>query len=412
MDERKKQIEDLEKSKRENLVTLDSLLERFGESLLGRAGEGAEKGGAFEDLAEYRRLQQEIAASEEAIKTVEDQIRRFRELEEKIELKEQEDGRQAKELAGVYGKLGKALLDASVSTGTTAFTDTTAFAGTAASADTTAFAGDASGVYTDFTAPFREQAEALVIKVRSLEERVAELDQKEGNNVFAWIGKSAQGLVLRSFLTKAQDSLEQLYRNVGERYSRRDNFSAGAAANESSIAGYIAEIEKVRSVARLLTEELIELREEKRGISETFGAEGSPLKQIQTLKTNIARIKEELRILYRRFGAEAASVGSAETASVLRQERKQFIDTLITVDDRETLDSTADLSRSIHDNEQAIEKLRASLAIDDEKAKIEKCLKLIEDKKARIAEAEKNIAEFEESIKDSEKYIEELQKLL
>jgi ATP phosphoribosyltransferase regulatory subunit HisZ len=82
-------------------------------------------------------------------------------------------------MAGFFRKLGKALLE--------------------------------NSAYDNYTSLFREQADALAAKLESLETRIGELDNKEGGNVFSWIGKSAQGLVLRSFLSKAQESQEQHY---------------------------------------------------------------------------------------------------------------------------------------------------------------------------------------------------------
>jgi predicted nucleic acid-binding Zn-ribbon protein len=382
MDDRKKQIEELEKNKRENQAALDSLFERIGGSLFGRIGEESSAAGAGEDIAEYRRLQKEIAASEAAILAVEEQIRRFRELEENIELKEQEDSSRSKELAGIYARLGRVVLEDP--------------------------AAGCSGAYAEFTSPFREQCDALVTKVRSLEGRVDELDRKDGGNVFAWIGKNAQSLVLRSFLTKAQDNLEQLYRSAGERFSRGEN---AEGLSGGGIAELMAEIGKAKAESYALSEELVKLREEKRKISESFGIEGSPLKQIQTLKTHIAQTKDALRILYRRFGAEAIGTGNADQ-TVMAEERRRFFESLITADDHIMQDDALRLGGAIRDAETAIEKLKASLAIDGEKAKIEKCRRAIEDKRARITEAEKDIAGFEENIADSEKYIEELQKLL
>jgi hypothetical protein len=374
MDERRKQIEELEKNKRENTASLDSILERFGEAILGRAGD-AEPSDFPAEIGDYRRLRKETAGAEAAIKTVEEQIRRFRELEETIEAKEQEDGKQAKELAGVYARIGKTLFE--------------------------------DAAYRDFAAPFREQADVLVTKVRSLEDRVGELDQKEGNNVFAWIGKSAQGLVLRSFLTKAQDNLDQLYRNAGERFCRGDT----PDTEHAGIAVLLAEVERVRGFSRLLSDELIKLREEKRLISESFGAEGNPLKQIQNLKNQISRAGDELKILYRRFGAEAAGVDPAAPADN-QAGGKPFLNSLSRPEDAPVLESAGRLNRMIREDDEAIGRLRASLSIDEEAAKIEKFRKLVEEKEARIAELEKNIAEFEDSIRDSEKYIEELRKLL
>ena len=401
MDERKRQIDELEQRKRENAAALDVLLTHLGETLFGRipAGSGDEISAmgetGIEDLASFRRMQKDISGSEAAIKTVEEQIRRSRELEEAIEEKERDDSARSKELAGIFGRLGKLLLDVPV--------------------DSEA---------KDFAAPWRGQAGALHIKIQSLEDRLAELEQKEGNNVFAWIGKSAQGLVMRSFLTRAEDNLEQLYRIAGERYSREYS-SINALPDETGASGLLqsdgacyaaAEIEKTlrqieqkQSAARVLSEELAKLREERRGISGSFSAEGGPLKQIQTLKNHISHVKDELAVLFRRSGALAAGIGAADGAFA---ERKQFVNTLIIDSDIETLNSAARINQLILDDESSIGRLRSALAIDGEKAKIEKYRRMIDDKKFKIAQAEKDITELETDIVDSEKYIEELRKLL
>ena len=374
MDDRKKQIGELEQRKREQIVSLDMLLTRLGETLLGRAaGASQEHDPAFGELAVYQKLKSDIAASETSIQAVEEQIRRFRELEEGIEAKEQEEAACSKELAVMNGKLGKLLLETS------------------------------TGDYADFCVPYREQADALLTKVLSLEERISGLEEKEGGNVFTWIGKGAQGLVLRSFLTKAQENLEQLRRTVGERYSYSHTASLpGGEVPHDEVVSICAMIEQKRAEARAISSDLDELQEEKKSISGSFNAEGDPLKQIQTYKSQITHIHDELKALYRRIGAEASS----------DSERRQIIESLIAPEDRETLDSAAQINQSIHDDEAAIQKLQASLDIDDEKAKIEKYREMIQEKREKIERAEKNIAEFEENIKVSEASIEKLQKLL
>jgi hypothetical protein len=384
MDDRKKQISELEQRKREQIISLDTLLTRMGETLLGRVNDSSqENDSAFGELDLFRRLKNDRADSEAAIQVVEVQIRRFRELEENIAGKEREDAAGSKELAVVYGKLGKLLLDAAARTGIN------------------------NGGYADFCAPYRDQADALLTKVLSLEERMTGLEEKEGGNVFTWIGKNTQGLVLRSFLTRAQENLEQLRRNVGERYSRNDTVrlpageADGAIPETAAIEDLCAEIEQKRAQARDLSQELAELREERRTISGSFNDEGDPLKQIQTLKNHIAHVRDDLKALYRRIGAEAASLDGIE--------RRQVVDSLITPEDKEILDNAARISRLIHDDETAIEKLQASLAIDEEKAKIEKYRKMIQEKKDKITQAEKSIMEYEESIRVSEAAIEKLQ---
>jgi chromosome segregation ATPase len=260
--------------------------------------------------------------------------------------------------------------------------------------------------YADFCAPYRDQADALLTKVLSLEERVAGLEERDGGNVFTWIGKNAQGLVLRSFLTKAQENLDQLRQTVGERYSRRD--VAALPDSENNNAGEIenlcAEIERKRAEVRVLSQELAELREERRTISVSYNSEGGPIRQIQTLKNHITHVRDELKALYRRIGAEMAAVDGIE--------RRQIIDSLIAPEDRDDLDNAARISRSIHDNETMIAKLQASLDIDEEKARIEKYRGMIGEKREKIAQAEKSIMEYEENIRVSEAGIEKLKALL
>jgi hypothetical protein len=380
MDDRKRQIGELEQRKREQIVSLETLLTRLGEALLGReAGSGQEDKPAFEELAVFRGLKKDIADSEAAILAVEDQIRRFRELEENIEVKEQEESAESKELAAVYGRLGKLLLDE---------------------------AAVVNEEYAEFCAPYRDQADALLTKVISLEERVAGLEGREGGNVFTWIGKNAQGLVLRSFLTKAQENLDQLRETVGERYSRRD--VAALPDNEKDGAGEIemlcAEIERKRAEVRVLAQELAELKEERRTNSVSYNSDGGPIRQIQTLKNHISHVRDELKTLYRRIGAEMAAVDGIE--------RRQIIDSLIAPEDRDDLDNAAQISRSIHDSETMMVKLQASLDIDEEKERIERYRRMIGEKREKIAQAEKSITEFEENIRVSEASIEKLNALL
>jgi len=381
MDDRKRQIGELEQRKREQIVSLEALLTRLGEALLGREAGSGQEDTAFEELADFRRLKKDIVDSEAAILAVEDQIRRFRELEENIEVKEQEESVGSKELAVVYGRLGKLLLDE-------------------------AAGGAATSAVADFCAPYRDQADALLTKVLSLEERVTGLEGRDGGNVFTWIGKNAQGLVLRSFLTKAEENLDQLRRTVGERYSRRDE--AALPDSEQNSAGEIenlcGEIERKRAEVRVLAQDLAELREERRTISISYNSEGGPIRQIQTLKNHITHVRDELKALYRRIGAEMAGVDGIE--------RRQIVDSLIAPEDRDELDNAARISQSIHDDETMIAKLQASLDIDEEKARIEKYRRMIGEKREKIAQAEKNIMEFEEHIRVAEAGIEKLKALL
>ena len=368
MDDRKKRIEGLEKDKQEARSSLDILLENFGENLYSRTIDMQENS---DDIIQYNIYLKDIADTNIAIGKVEEKNRRFRELEDTIEYKEQEEKERLKELAVIYRKLGKALLE--------------------------------NHAYDDFTSIFREQADALSSKLESLESRIKDLENKNGGNVFTWIGKSAQGLVLRSFLSKAQESQEQLYLNIGERYSSREPVSG-----EEEAARLLSEIEKLREISRAAMEELALLKDEKRMISAGFGIDGNPQKQIQNLKNHIGHVRENLRALYKNFGAQASGIMDSE----ILPERKYFIDTIVTAEDGEIIGRAVKLNQSIIDYETAIAKLRASLLIDEENVKIEKYSRSIEDKMSRIAEMEKTILELKECVRESESYIQELEKQL
>jgi tetratricopeptide (TPR) repeat protein len=369
MDDRKKRIDELERDRNEARSSLDVLLVNFGENLYSRTREMQVE---FDDIIQYNVYLKDIAESNIAIGKVEEKNRRFKELEDTIERKEYEEKERARELAGIHRRLGKALLE--------------------------------NIAFDDFTSLFREQADALSSKLESLESRIKELENKDGGNVFSWIGKSAQGLVLKSFLSKAQESQEQLYLNIGERFSIRET----AVTGEGEIALICSDIAQIRDVSRVALQELSTIRDEKRMISASFGIDGNPQKQIQNLKNHIGNVRENLRVLYRNFGAQATGIMDAE----ILPERKYFIDTIVAIEDGEIIGRAVRLSQSIADYEKAISKLRASLAIDEERTKIDKFLRMIDDKKNKIIDLEKGIGDLEESVRDSEKYIQELEKQL
>jgi prefoldin subunit 5 len=368
MDDRKKRIDDLSKNNQENRTSLDALLENFGENLYQRT---KDMNTDFEDIKQYNVLLRDIAESNTAIGRIEEKNRRFKELEESIELKEQEEKERAKEMAGIYRRLGKALLE--------------------------------NSSYDSFTSLFREQADALKSKMESLESRIAELENKDGGNVFTWIGKSAQGLVLRSFLSKAQESQEQLYLSTGEHYSDREPLS-----HDDEVASIRGEIDRLRAFSRAVMNDIAILKDEKRIISAGFDIDGNPQKQIQTVRNHITEVREEIRNLYRNFGSQACGIMDAD----IKPERKYFIDTIVTAEDGGIIGRAVKLNQSIIENEKAIEKLKASIAIDEEMARIEKLNKSIQEKKDRIEDLEKSITDLEDNIRESETQIQELQKQL
>ncbi|MCL2558830.1 MAG: hypothetical protein FWE09_10180 [Treponema sp.] len=394
MDDRKRQINEAEQRKKEQAALLDALFARMGEAIFERSEDsGADEISALRELGSCRRVQGEIAGAQDSIQAAEEQIQRLREIEEAIAAREKEQALCAKDMAGMNALLGRLILE------------------------------DASsgGECAAFCADRLAQAEELLTKVQSLEERLAGIEQKEKGNVFAWIGKGAQSLVLRSFLSKAQDSLESLRRATGDRFSAQH--PDGVAGEDSEISALCAEISGRRAEAQALASDAARLKAEKRGISDAFSAEGGPSRHIQGLKAHIAQAQGELKALYVKIGEDAALAKKAlrkdepaakkgKAAKPESEEREEIVLSFLSAEDEGMLDEAARLSQAIRDCDEVIEKLKASLAIDEEKAKIAKCLRMIQEKRDRIAQAEKSISELEESIAEAERSIEQLRLLL
>ena len=111
MDNRKKQINDLERQKKEQNTLLESLLTHFGETLFSRSNDLSPDTSSFGELGAYRRFQNDITESETAIQAVEEQISRYQALDEGIEAKELDISVCLTEIAVQHGNLGKALLE-------------------------------------------------------------------------------------------------------------------------------------------------------------------------------------------------------------------------------------------------------------------------------------------------------------
>ena len=362
MDEREKNVRELEEKRREDQHSLDQTLTSLGAAFLARAaGQPPHELPAPELREEYQQLNQEIAASEEAIKAVEGDLLRLRQLEENIQLKEQEAAERNRELADKYILLGKRLLD--------------------------------SGAYEQLTGTYRQQLDALRAKITSLEERLDVLDGKGDSNVLAWIGKNAQSVVLRSFLGKNQGNLQRIYQAAGEQFSQMPLENAEPGTNAAAMCADIAERRLAQSA---LGEETARLKEERRKINASFSGEGNPGRKIQNLERHILHIKERLKALCLRYGGHIEEA-AAETPSCLSGE------------DTPHLERIRELRESIGDYDRRIEKLQAALAIDGARAEIVKLERAIASQRARIAASETAIDQFQRKISGLNDHIQELQ---
>ena len=365
MDERRTIIRGLEEKNRAETDARNRLLEGLGEALIQRIEEeGAVSELAAGIVAEYRGLRKEIADSAEAIKALEADSQRLKDLDDNISAKEGESSRLAKEFAEACTRLGKAFLSVPDITG--------------------------------FSDLYRQQEEILLAKIDEQEEKTRELEEREGG-VLAWLGKNAQMAVAKALLLKNRSALQKVYRSAGEQFvaakpvEELDGEAGEAALNAEELKGRLD----------VLTDDLLDIKGERRKLSDTFGTEGTPSRRISGLQKRVTSIKHEFPGLYLRLGSLAARSGNRETFSPV-----------LTEDDKAILERAASLQAAIDTSDLKIKKVKAAISIDNEKAEIERMEKAIAAQRHKIAAANEEIEELERQISDAELNITELKNFI
>ena len=362
MDERKTTIKELEEKKQADIEARKRLFEGLGEALLQRIGDtepfaelGESKSGGI--LADYRKLQKEIADSLISIKSLEDDFAALKELEPKISAKEAEEAGVNKELEEVHVRLGRAYLEAQSS--------------------------------QEINDPLKPQEDRLLSKIEEQEKKLDELEDKEGG-LITWLGKNAQMAVSKTILSRSLAALHKLYRGAGEKAitaGRGEELDGEIAARAVELNGLLASIGT----------ELSLLRAERKKFFDSFGSESTPAKRIQGIEKQIARVKGEFAEVYLRLGYLAAEGGGREELSSFMRE-----------EDNSILEKAELLAGHIAEKDLGIKKIRTAMTIDDEQAEIEKMKKAILHQRQKIAAAEIVISGYENQIAESERHIEEL----
>jgi hypothetical protein len=250
--------------------------------------------------------------------------------------------------------------------------------------------------YSEAAAPFAEQRELLVSKIDALTGAQEELGENGSSNVFAWIGKGARTVINRTSLLQNKKALEKLLEKAGESFSQ----SAGAVAADGALADLAARIGQSRELLRVVSEKNAALREDRQRIRGDLGAAGGAVKGVRILEKNRGRAEEERRALCQKFGGRVCDPAHKKRFAFLLKE-----------EDAEILEKAGELRNAIRNDDKKIEKIRASIVIDEERSSIDKMKRSIADHRDSIARAEAAAAELEERIKTSERRITELEKI-
>jgi len=379
MDERKNIIKVLEEKKTSDTDEKNRLLEGLGETLLNRIGDSE----PFKDdpgsvlgavLEEYRLLQKEIAESSEMIKALEADTRKQKELEAIIAEKEKEHSRTESELDEITVILGKQLLP--------------------------------DPEFDDISGSSKQQEENLILKIEDLEKKLEELEEQKGG-FLGWLGKNAQMAMSKNLLQRNRSTLQRLYRSVGKKFLSMEQ----EKIPDTEAAETLQKAREIKDQLSSIEADLAEQIAERKKITETFGAEGTPARRITGFEKRIAHVKGQFSKVYVRFGTLAATfeprAGKKQSAPWIKKLAPFFNEK-----DHEVLEKIELLDTQIAERELGIKKINASLSIDKKNAEIEKLNKAIENQQEKITFAEEAISGYKKKIAASETEIEELETFL
>jgi uncharacterized coiled-coil protein SlyX len=368
MDERTKSILALERKVADETGRIDRFLRGLGRLLLERSDDDA----LAAERAECGAINDEAARLDEAARQVEKDGERVHGIDGEIAEEERLIGDIRARLAGLYPELGKLAVE--------------------------------DGAFSDFAAPYQTRIAAIQQKRDDLSGRLNESDGadvpddpdggKEKGNVFAWLGRGAQNLVVKSFLAKTQSSLERVYAEAGAAFAR--NRPAGQTGSAETEAVY-AEAEALKQEVNGRDVRIIALKEEKREILRSFGREGSANRKIAEIARQKERLQQEREEVCLRLGKKADDP-SAQLA----------FDPLFDDEMNSIRGDVACRRGLVKDYKDQIAGLKASLEIDRERAEIKKLERAVAEQQRRIALAGEAIARHERAIAESNRRIENL----
>ena len=392
MDEWNKIIRELEDKLGQDMASWEEMLEKLGEKLLkgldgqvkkgkprkkqavqtadseaeDSSGDSSKGGGKVEETVdEYRSCLSNISDNGEQIIAIEKEESDFQTLISDITRKEIEFTKGNKELHSLYTQTGRLALSDSA--------------------------------FEEFASIYKTEADSILANVELREARLEELEQKTGN-IFTRIGKNAESLVVKTLLSKNQADLNRVYRSAGERFIiRGEDYKAG----EGEIRETAGDASRLKRSQDDLASEIAMMKEDRKKTLERFRGEGNPARRIQALEKMTLKLKGEKSGICRRFGG-----------FTFEKEYSGYFGPLMGEEEKKIAERAAAFRMSADENSVRIEKLKAAVAIDSEKAGIERLKKSIDSEESRIQAAHEAITGMEKEIKDAEKRIAELTKLL
>jgi chromosome segregation ATPase len=359
MDERTKSILAIEQKIGGETAQIDGWLRDLGRLLLERSQDGSIA--AMRTV--YNRMNDETARLEAAVREIDRDAERVNEIDNEMADEERLNGEARQQLAAIHPNLGRLVME--------------------------------EERFLTFSSPYRAQIDAIQQKIDSLNERIAEMNEKGNANIFARIGRSAQSLVAKSQLAKTRTSRERVYAEAGTEFVRNQPDSGETGS---------AEWETLYTAAEALKHEVDErdrrvaaLKEKKQEIISSFGRDGNANRKRAELRRQLDQLDRERADLYLKLGRKAED----PTANLMPE---RLLDHEMTG----ILEDVARSRETVKDYEDQTARLRVSLEIDAERAEVERLTRLVAVQRQRIAAAEEIIVQHDKHIAEANKRIADL----
>jgi hypothetical protein len=392
MNESRRAIRELNEKRREALLFKTRTLEDLGRSLAERLGESSLPG---EQGSYYRRFKQEIADSEASVESIQDALRRIKELDEEITIKRLEKTDREEEAAPLYIRLGGCVLDEH-------FTPQ----------------------LPDELYLYKRQQALFLDRSRSFKQRLLDLDGPGGGKDFFWLGRAIQRALIRGALKRIEKQLDQVRRLGGEQYAGIAEKTAGSEktagpeepAGSEKTAGpeepagpavssgklpapdefctLLRDVLAKRQNMAELDAAIEVLEQEKNKIRKSFRFKEKPKRRIKILKERARKRHRDLLDLYRRVGEAAGS--------------DPVLQKYCGDEEKLALEKVRRYDQDIEETDREIDRIETAMAIDREQKKIARYEKAVDGEKRRALNSEKNIAELNRKIAEVHKRIGEL----
>jgi chromosome segregation ATPase len=359
MDERRKTISQIDSKRAEEEHALRLCLVSLGKCLVDEASL-AQNDSA---VVESGRIRAEIAALEKAVNGIAADMDRLKELELAISGAEAKKTSLEKEQKELCPTLGKLVIS--------------------------------SGEYPAFCAPYKAELSELAQKHAETQEKLDGL--QGGGNILVRMGHGIKSATLRASLANTENAISRVYEKGGAEFARTMPSMPEKTADENLAAA----MEHAAALRGEINETFLALtaqKDEKRRITDSFGPDGGPVKKTESLERETAKKNEELDAVFYRAGKKALELADQG-------------DAIPNGGAEEILGAAKKSVSMIAEFESQLEKLRASIAIDDERAEIEKLQNGIVTLRTKIAAAESEIALNQRQIESAERRVQNLMKL-